>query len=444
MVSAAADELGLMLEQKKAGENKEVPSSPILGEGDYTIDFDMGDFTPLSPFAAGLLSPSLHSLDDEAIRAALALRRQIEMALLLDDFSGAHTGLNRLLTIEPNNLWALCCRATICWRSKDLPSVLLDLQTILSIEPSNVWALCFQGEARLFLKEYDAALTSVNKALEINLDNALALRTRGAIKLALGSFEEAIVDLNGAVRLNPVDAVALRFRGVAKRYFGNLNEALSDLDAAYGLKRDDDSILLCRGETKLQAGYSFDAMGRPDKAEEAFYQAIADFSQSIFLNPNNLWSQLLIGQARLALNEFDAAILHFDRLLLNPLLPPDVLVLTTLFLGEAKVATRKFEEAIPHLRNVLPLTTSSNIIAITYRLLGEAEFGLGNAVESCSCFRQSLALKSDRNVEALLEAATHSAEAQEKDARPFYSFFSDTNRRPVDRADPPLPVAPLY
>lgn len=147
----------------------------------------------------------------------------------------------------------------------------------LSEHPDNGYAYSYIAAMRYNNDEYGAALSAVDKALKYipKKDKewrSISLDTRSNIHLALGDTVSAIDDLSLAIKTNPSDPDHYKSRG--QLYFELKEYALSDADYQKLTTLD-------RGDVMGYMG-----LGRNDKSQEKWDDAIIQFDKAIRLSPD--------------------------------------------------------------------------------------------------------------------------------------------------------------
>ncbi len=84
---------------------------------------------------------------------------------------------------------------------KDYQEAIDKFNKILEIEPKNIYAYVGRGAAKMYLEQYQAAKTDFDTALEITPDISLAYYFRGFTNYALKDKPAAIADLRKASTL---------------------------------------------------------------------------------------------------------------------------------------------------------------------------------------------------------------------------------------------------
>jgi len=152
--------------------------------------------------------------------------------------------------------------AYMCKEDYDL--AIADFNYAIRLAPDAALYYFFRGIAYSNKhKATDNAIADLSKAIQLNPNYSEAYNIRGCRYYIKGEYDSAIADFNRALQLNPDLADAYYNRGVA-----------------YANKTDDDQ----RNAALAKKG----GQGRKDAAKEYYDLAIADFNETIRLDPNNV------------------------------------------------------------------------------------------------------------------------------------------------------------
>jgi len=326
-------------------------------------------FKTLVLFCLSDLQNNLQEKDPEYY-SKLMLRANLK--LVVGSFNEALADLNKALSIEPNNAFALASSGEIKRLQGKPDEALADLNKALSIEPNNAFALARGGEIKRFQGKPDEALADLNKALSIEPNNAFALASRGEIKRLQGKLDEALVDLNKALLLNPTSFLALAHRGEIKRVQGKLDEALADLNNALPLKPNNAFALARRGEIKrLQK--------KPD-------EALADLNKALSIEPNNAFALASRGVIKRRQGKLEEALADLNNALLFN--PTSILALT--HRGEMKRLEGKLDEALADLNKALSIEPN---IALALSSRGDIKRFQGKLDEALADLNKALSIE---------------------------------------------------
>lgn len=108
-------------------------------------------------------------------------------------------------------------------------------EKILSAEPNNLYALSNLGVARFRGGKLRLAEEAFKKALAINPDDAFSHRTLGIVFYSEGKHDDAIDELTKALAVNPKDAIAHNYLGIAASQKGWPEAAQKEMETAIAL-----------------------------------------------------------------------------------------------------------------------------------------------------------------------------------------------------------------
>lgn len=139
---------------------------------------------------------------------------------------------------------------------------------------------------------------------------------RGLIYYKNRQLTQALDDFNKAIEINP--SLDLAYTKRAEINFSNehYNEAIKDYSEAIKLTPDDVNGYYSRANVYTKIGtYYADVgyIGEPQDAKRNLYNAIADYSMIIKINPNDVKAYCEIGHIYESLDELDLAIENFTE-----------------------------------------------------------------------------------------------------------------------------------
>ncbi|RIB17398.1 hypothetical protein C2G38_2037783 [Gigaspora rosea] len=198
------------------------------------------------------------------------------------------TCINKILDIEQNNPYALCCRSEIWFRLEQYNKVLDDLNKSLKIEPDFVTALILRGITYFSLRKYDEAHEDFSKVSKIEpnnettvkylidafngfnftsmkrfiiksskkfeINNITAIILCGEEYFIRGQFDYALLYFNKSLEINPNDKTALILS--AKIFFTlkKYENAIKYLNEILKVEPDNDIALFYRSEANFKLG----------------------------------------------------------------------------------------------------------------------------------------------------------------------------------------------
>ena len=202
--------------------------------------------------------------------------------------------------------------------------------TVERIEGERIWVTTGSGDAWIPGSQavlFHEAIEFYTKEIESDPQNAKAFSERGIIWIHKGEYGKAIADFSEAIQFGPGEFSMYLSRGIAWRYEHEYDKAITDFGEAIRLDPESAAAYLpawlClggqerirQGNCRLQrinqtlsgiaASYSRMAVpGHAWRAKKEYDKAIADFNESINLDPNDcpclhLAGQRLGGQERI-------------------------------------------------------------------------------------------------------------------------------------------------
>ena len=134
--------------------------------------------------------------------------------------------------------------------------------------------------AKVQLGRQDEAIADAGEALRFFPQNTLALGNRAIAYFLKGNYQQAVADTSEALRIAPNYAYGHEVRGRAYLELGRSQEALADLDKSI---------------VHLKSVVSWQARGRAAYELGGYQRAGADFLEAEKLQPNNAYTQFLLG-----------------------------------------------------------------------------------------------------------------------------------------------------
>jgi tetratricopeptide (TPR) repeat protein len=228
-------------------------------------------------------------------------RAQAGLAGNLIDPSAARADLENAVALDPILPEARLELARLDLDESLYLQALEQLQTAELLLPGSPWVHYLRG--RVYLAQGDPlmALEEANRANQLDLTFLPVYRLTGEALQAGGQWVEAIVPLEIYLRYIEVPDAAAQIM-IARSYAaaGELEKAVAAVSVALDIDPGDADVLLLRGDYYL-------ALGQPDLA-------MADYRQSLRLEPNSFAAGLAVGRAHLALGAFREAYLQINPL----------------------------------------------------------------------------------------------------------------------------------
>ncbi|HEU5457916.1 MAG TPA: tetratricopeptide repeat protein [Terracidiphilus sp.] len=264
----------------------------------------------------------------------------------------------------------LLAAAVAAQQRHDLKAAIALYRKALALQPDMVEARANLGAALAEDGQLDAAIEEDKKALaampsntSLRMNLGLAYYKKGEFSLAGEQFSRILavrpMDIPAAVLMGYVD-IKLDHPAAAIQLLGPLepgNENNMDLEYVLGyaqVKAGDDAGGVPRLERMAQATHAVDAYviaGSARLHKRQFHEAREDLEAAVKLNPNFPGLQTLVGQARDALGDQDAAMPAFEAAVKEN--PHDFMA--NLYLGTMWLKQRDLEKARPLLEEAVKL-----------------------------------------------------------------------------------------
>lgn len=152
-------------------------------------------------------------------------------------------------------------------------AVIAEAGAAIAMDPDMVPAYVLRGDAYQAKGDYVRALKDYSVAIKLDPGLSLARLNRGVAYVNLGEFANAVKDFEAAARDSSLEGKARGELSVALSGLGRHHEALREIDRAYRLKPSAEWLVV-RGDILM-------AKGEPQKALEAFSEAIIDPGQKV-------------------------------------------------------------------------------------------------------------------------------------------------------------------
>ncbi|MDR0444649.1 MAG: tetratricopeptide repeat protein [Treponema sp.] len=192
--------------------------------------------------------------------------------------------------------------------------------------------------------EYDLAIAEFNEAIRLNPNMGQAYCWRGMMYESQGDFPRVIADMNEAIRLGFTIAYVYGYRGNAFAFMEEFDKAIDDFTKAIQMPDNDarEVDIFSRGMVYYR--------------KKDFTRSIADFSESIRLNPNRADSYYYRGEGYAEKNDFDRALADFTQTLrLNP-----TDIGAYIYRGRVYAITRNLDRAIADWEAALRFDPNNN------------------------------------------------------------------------------------
>lgn len=211
---------------------------------------------------------------------------------------------------------------------------LADVERVLRMEPNNLFALELRGELYLMEKNLDAALAIFEQTRSLNPGWAVSYFDIGSIYMERGDLQTALDNFNKAVALQPQMPLFYVIRSIAHFKLGDLSSAHADQDMAVGLSAADAlvmvdvNLIVYEGELDWAKDYynrildknprnalALQGLAEACLVNQAFDEAVALFTRALALNPKEARTLLGRGKAYFALQKMGEAKADFEQVL---------------------------------------------------------------------------------------------------------------------------------
>jgi tetratricopeptide (TPR) repeat protein len=301
---------------------------------------------------------------------ALTLRPDFVEALLcrafalhaLNRFEEALASFDGALALQPDNDEALNNRAVVLRALRRHDEALSSYERVLTLRPDNADAAYNRGNLLRDLGRREEALASYDRALASRPDFVDAHYNRGNLLRELRRYGEALASYERTLELKPDFVEALNNRGNALNDLRRYGEALLSFDRALAVKADHVGALCSRGNAlhelkrfeEALASYDRALAVRPGYAEalynrgnalhdiKRFEEALASYDRAVASRPDHAEAFSNRGITLHELKRFDEALASYDRAL--ALRPNHAAALNNR--GNVLHELKRFEEAV--------------------------------------------------------------------------------------------------
>ncbi|NET74454.1 MAG: tetratricopeptide repeat protein, partial [Sphaerospermopsis sp. SIO1G2] len=148
------------------------------------------------------------------------------------DTQAALDDLNWILTADPQDVYAYCCRGVVYSKLEKYRDAVSDFNQAIKLEFKDAIVYRNRGKARSFLGDYQGALADINQALEMQPQDILIYIARGNVYQEMGNYLAAIQDYSQAININPDHPLAYYHRGIAHARLEEMSNAVTDYQKA--------------------------------------------------------------------------------------------------------------------------------------------------------------------------------------------------------------------
>src|SRR5436190_443963 len=213
---------------------------------------------------------------------------------IVGNFEESLADLNKLLEINPNNAFALSCRGATNYELDNYEMSLADLSKSLEIESRNMSTIAGKEIYHMIIK-YEEALEYFNKSLKIEPNNALELRNRGATLRVLGLYEEKLAKFKKPLENSKENHAKINLK------MGRYYEAFADLSKSLEIEPNNADGLKIRGETYYLIG------------KDA--ESIEDLNQLLKIKPSDVFALRVRGSAYYMMDKYEESLADLTKAL---------------------------------------------------------------------------------------------------------------------------------
>jgi tetratricopeptide (TPR) repeat protein len=271
----------------------------------------------------------------------------------------------------------------------------------------------YRGNAYLPKGDYDLALADFNQSIKLQPTFAEAYANRVLIHMVKNNYTQALADANQAVKLQPDLAIAHNNRGVIYAATGNYDEAIADFsqtlklipttsDTAHTDRtnnrtnssqlgsfnfNDDREILIASFfATDLSDYLVYVNRGFVYLSKGDYDRALADFNQSIQLQPDSTFAYLNRAAVYFIKQDYDRALADLNQVIQ---LQPDF-DLAYVKRGSVYFFQSDYDRALADLDHAIQLQPNS---APSYTIRGEIYFKRDDLNRAIADFSQAIKLQ---------------------------------------------------
>lgn len=230
---------------------QDFPNEPLVEQlyGDLLAEADDG-LAAIESYRAALRQEP----DNHAVRVKLASE-----LVGLEQYGEAETELATALAADPEFADAYAARADLYRVTNDPAAMRADLDRLLTLRPDDAWALAFRAAHRQWQGEIDGALADYGAALAADASEAWIWAFRGQLHLRRGNFRAARDDFQRAITLAPEDPWIRRQWAYLLFRCGHPTRAAEVLDCLLEDELEDGFARLFRADLHLLAGQEAEA-----------------------------------------------------------------------------------------------------------------------------------------------------------------------------------------
>ena len=262
---------------------------------------------------------------------------QGQMELINKEYNNAITKFDKAIQLNPNFADSYYKRGFAKYNLGNHEGAIVDFEKGFKLDTQDrgsIEAYLTLGLIKLDRGSYEGAIADFDKVIRHVPKFVDTYHARAKAKFQLGNYEAAIVDLDNAIKIDPEDAELYNYRAVVKFGFGQseskqwktvkarylYEEAIEDLTQAININPESHSFYGGRGIVKYNLGELESEEGNIAKARKLYEAAIIDFDILLHISSKSEdYYHYQRGLAKKTLGYYRSAIADFDESIrLNP------------------------------------------------------------------------------------------------------------------------------
>jgi tetratricopeptide (TPR) repeat protein len=191
-----------------------------------------------------------------------ALLKDVDKAIADKDYQQALQNIDEVLSVSPNNLFALEKKVNVLYKMDDSKSASNMIDLLLQDEPHNPEFIYLRAVLNMLKEKYSKSLEDFNAAFQYDMPEPYLEKlylNRGIAYLKLSYYDEAEKDISKAIEINPKNATAYQSRGMLKYELKEYDSALEDFKKS--LQLDDNNPI-----ASYNLGMTYYRLDEPDNA----------------------------------------------------------------------------------------------------------------------------------------------------------------------------------
>jgi Flp pilus assembly protein TadD len=179
----------------------------------------------------------IHGFNTRIPQSAVALAREAELALTLDQIQSARVLVDQAHEMEATHPYVIAVRGLVCLIDGHAREAKAAFETVLQHDPKDVKALLGLGLAEIKLGNFQAGQEKLQAANEADPGNALILTYLGRSQQQLGQTEAAMASWHSAQQADPKDPIPWLYQAQAELQANRPLDARESLRQAQALTK---------------------------------------------------------------------------------------------------------------------------------------------------------------------------------------------------------------